>query len=99
MRAISSVAPEENYGPPILLTSADLGASYSFGLDADGDPIEPIGHVEIYPTLTGVPLIGGSYFDTAAGYVMEGDRIRFPGGKLKLFGGVGHTRASLGPRG
>ncbi|MGI9077938.1 MAG: hypothetical protein ACR2G6_11535 [Gemmatimonadaceae bacterium] len=81
------------------MTSADLGASYSFGLDADGDPIEPIGHVEIYPTLTGVPLIGGSYFDTAAGYVMEGDRIRFPGGKLKLFGGVGHTRASLGPRG
>ncbi len=64
-------------------------ASYTFGLDTDGDPIEPLGHVEIYPTLTGVPLIGGSYFDPAAGYVMEGDRIRFPGGKLKLFNSTG----------
>lgn len=89
MRAIAAVAPEENYGPPTLLTTPDAGATYTFGLDADGDPIEPLGHIELYPSLTGLPLVGGSYFDPAADYVLEGDRIRFSRGKLKLFGGAG----------
>jgi hypothetical protein len=98
-RMISSIAPEENYGAPVLLTSADGGRTYTFGNDADGDPIEPLGHVELYPSLTGLPMVGGAWFDPNADYVFEGgNTIRFPLNKQKLFGGVGpYARFAIAP--
>lgn len=98
-RMIASIAPEENYGSPTLLTSANGGLTYTFGVDADGDPIEPIGHIELYPSITGLPMIGGSFFDPGADYVFDGgNTVRFPGGKTKTFGGVGpYARFCVAP--
>ena len=44
---LASICPEVLYGNPVVMTSADGGYTYTFGVDADGDPIFPMGHIEI----------------------------------------------------
>lgn len=74
--------PEFGYSAPVLLTSADGNYTYTFGLDAAGDPIRPTGHAEIYPTKTAIPdapLVPG------ADFMFEGGLIRFPGSRPRSF--------------
>lgn len=88
VRIIASTRPEPLYGAPVLLTSADGGYTYTFGLDAEGQPIFPIGHVEIRQSRSGRLLIPTA--DWGSGdYVMEGNKIRIPNGKTKTFASVG----------
>lgn len=85
---IASTVPEALYGAPVLLTSADGGKTYTFGNDGNGQPIFPLGHVEIRASRTGRLLIPTAEYGNGD-FVMEGDRIRIPGNKSKTFGGVG----------
>ena len=83
-RIFAATRPEPLYGAPVLMTTADLGYTYTFGLDAEGQPIFPLGHVEIRESRTGRLLIPTA--DWGSGdFVMEGDRIRIPGGRTKTF--------------
>ena len=69
---------------PTLLTSADSNETYTFGTDADSDNIVPLA-VMIFAKKDGRPLRPGTYWDLAADYVWEGDKIRFARGKTKAF--------------
>lgn len=71
-------------GAPTLLTSTDSGETYPFPDDADSVPIVPLA-VELYDTKTGRLLRPGTYHDSGADYVWEGDKIRFPKGKTKTY--------------
>lgn len=80
-------APESNYGAPTLLTSADSGATYTFGADAaTGENISPIGHIELRESKTGAMIPPASEWDnTALAYLFESDKIRWPGQKTRTF--------------
>lgn len=73
-----------NMTAPILLTSADSGETYPFENDADSDDIFPLA-VKLFDAKDGRLLRPGAYWDTAADYVWEGDKIRFAKGKTKTF--------------
>jgi hypothetical protein len=82
--------PEAVYGAPVLMTTADSGLTYTYGTDS-GLPtgyttIFPIGHVEIRASRAGNLLRPGSDWDMSGDvFVPEGDRIRFPGGRTRIF--------------
>lgn len=79
-------APEAMYGAPVLMTTADSGATYTFGTDADGANISPIGHVEIRSSPTGPMIPPTSEWDTSTlAFLFESDKIRFPGQKTRTF--------------
>lgn len=80
-------APESNYGAPTLLSTADSGATYTFGSDAaTGGNISPIGHIEIRASPTGSMIPPASEWDTTTlAYLFESDKIRFPGQKSRTF--------------
>ncbi len=69
---------------PTLMTSADSNETYTFGNDADSVALVPLA-VVIYAKKDGRILRPGTYWDNAADYVWEGDRIRFARGKVKAF--------------
>lgn len=93
MRVFAAIAPEENYGNPTLLTTADNGATYTFGTDADvGGNIYPMGHVELRASRDGRPLIPGAEWDMMADFVFDGALIRFPGGRTKTFSNGPYAR-------
>jgi hypothetical protein len=79
--------PEAMYGAPTLLTTADSGATYTFGTDsATGLNVSPIGHIEIRESKTGAMIPPASEWDTTTlGYLFESDKIRFPGQKTRTF--------------
>lgn len=89
LSTISAVVPHVNYGPPTLMVSTDNGVTYYFGTDpvtGTAQALTPIGSVEVYSRLaTGLPLLPGSYWDTQADYVHEGDHIRFPLNRVRTF--------------
>src|SRR4051794_11857482 len=62
--------PEMMYGPPTKLTTADGGISYTFGIDADGTPIVPRGHVEVRPSPTGDLYTPATQFDAGGDFVI-----------------------------
>lgn len=82
---IAAHVPEAIMTGPTLLTTADGGYSYTFGTDADGDNIAPLGQVEIRESKAGAVLIPAADFDQAGDFVMYGDRIRFPGQVSRTF--------------
>lgn len=84
VRRIASVYPEALYGAPVKLTTADGGYTYTFGNDADGQPIFPLGHVEVRMSRTGRVLIPGTDWQNND-FVLEGNKIRMPNGKSKTF--------------
>lgn len=78
--------PEAMYGAPTLLSTADSGASYTFGTDADGANICPIGHIELRESKTGAMIPPGSEWDTSTQtFLFNADRIRWPGQKTRTF--------------
>lgn len=84
VRRIAAIYPEALYGAPVKLTTADGGYTYTFGNDADGQPIFPIGHVELRESRTGRVLIPGADWQDND-FVMEGNKIRIPNGRTKTF--------------
>jgi hypothetical protein len=85
---IANVAPESQYAiqGPVLMTSADGGYSYTFGIDGDGNQITPIGRYEIRQYPTGREFIAGAEWDPTADFVDEGWRIRFPNQYARSYG-------------
>lgn len=78
--------PDFAYAPPSALVTADNGLTYTYGLDAAGDPKWPWGHAEIYWTLQSIP---DSPMEPGVDFIFEGGRIRFPGGRTRRFSGGG----------
>src|SRR3990167_9532111 len=80
-------APEAMYGAPTLLSTADSGTSYTFGTDADGANICPIGHIELRSSKTGAMIPPASDWDpTTLAFIYNGsDTIRWPGQKSRTF--------------
>lgn len=86
MELLAFHAPESNYGAPTLMTTADSGATYTFGTDADTANICPIGHVEIRSSKTGPMIPPASEWDTSTlAFLFESDKIRWPGQKTRTF--------------
>jgi hypothetical protein len=91
MGILASTFPDSQYGAPVLMTTADGGYTYTFGNDLEGQPIFPLGHVEIRLSRTGRVLIPSADFGNGD-FVMEGDRIRIPGGRSKTFSSGPYAR-------
>lgn len=81
---IASTVPEVLYGPPVLMQTADNGFTYYFGSPAANPKVFPIGHLEIRETRSGRVLIPGADWQEKD-FVMEGDHIRLPNGKSKIW--------------
>ena len=63
------------------LETTDGGVTYTFGNDVYGEPLLPLGHVEIWARETGGRvLFASSYEDRGGDFVIEGTRIRSPAG-------------------
>src|SRR5579872_4021952 len=85
MTRIASVCPEALYGPPTMMTSTDGGYTYYFGFDANGNPIFPIGDVELRQTQAGRPWQPGVDWDQSADFIRNGAYIRFPGQRQRIY--------------
>lgn len=86
--------PDLAYGPPSLLLTADGGFTYTFGLDAAGDAVRPMGHAELYPSLASIPdspLLPGEDF------LIEGGRIRMLGNQARTFQAGPYVRMVVQP--
>lgn len=83
----ASIVPEALYGTPTVLTTTDDGLTYTFGTDADGDPILPMGHVEVRANPGGAVLVPATEWSSAYDFVIEGTRIRWPNGARRTFSG------------
>lgn len=86
--------PDLAYSAPVLLTTADGGRTYTFGLDASGDPIRPMGHTEVYDSLAAIPdspLVLGDDF------LLEGGLLRVPGNATRAFSAGPYARFVLRP--
>lgn len=85
---IGSINPESLYAQagPVLMQTADSGASYTFGVDGDGNQIVPYGRAEIRESPTGRVMHAGADYNPQADYIDEGWRIRFPNQRIRSFG-------------
>lgn len=91
---LSAIRPEQFVSAPRLMTTTDGGYTYIFGLDAAGDPIRPLGHAEIYPSLAAIdddPLVDGD------DYLLEGALIRIPNNKTRSWPAGPYARVTLRP--
>jgi hypothetical protein len=81
--------PAAQYSAPLLLVSDDGGYTYTFGTDADGDPISPMGHTQVFPDLKSIPdapLVLGH------DYEVEGYLLRIPGNRTRTFAAGPYAR-------
>jgi hypothetical protein len=72
--------PHVLYGAPTALSTADGGITYTFP-----GAVFPFGSVEVYQSLTLPPLVEGAFWDPAADYIFEGDKIRMTRNKARTF--------------
>ena len=71
---------------PALMTSADSGATYAVGTDAEGATIYPFGHAEVYAqAANGQEMYGSNYASYDGDFVFEGGKIRVPAGNTRTF--------------
>lgn len=85
MAVLANICPEANLTAPTQITSADGNVTYTFGVDSDGNPITPLGHVELYDGPRGILLRPGTFDDTGCDYVPQGNLVRFPGNVSRTF--------------
>lgn len=86
MGQLAQHVPHSNYLAPELLTTADNGATYTF-------LYYPMGHAEIRESRNGTEMYPvPDWCDDANGYVMEGQTIRFPGGRTRTFSAGPYAR-------
>jgi len=88
-------APDSQYGNPVLLTTADSGKTYTFGVDLAADNEFPMGHAEIYASLAHIP---DEPLEPGVDYIVEGTKIRIPNNKSKTFSDGPYARFVLQPR-
>src|SRR5690349_18963112 len=55
MGVLAATVPDAMYNSLTALTTADSGATFTFGTDVDGDNIFPYGHFEVYPNANSYP--------------------------------------------
>ena len=77
-------APAALAGQYATLQTDDGGRTYNFGLDVYGEPLVPLGHVEVWAREGGRRLFAASY-DSGGDFVIDGNRIRFPGDRVGRF--------------
>lgn len=94
---IASIAPDVLYGDPVVMTTTDNGLTYTFGTDADGDPIFPMGHIELRSSPNGAVLHPTTDWGNVGDFLLEGDRIRFPNGSRRTFGTGGPVARFITP--
>lgn len=92
---IAARSPDALYGSPVLLTTADSGATYTFGTDAAADNEFPLGHAEIYASLSAIP---DEPLEPGIDFIVEGQKIRIPNNKTKTFSAGPYARFVLQPR-
>ena len=84
----STQVPNLLIGAPTLMSSEDSGLTYHFPSSAI-----PLA-VQIFDAKNGSLMRPGAYWDTDAGYVWEGERIRFPRNASGLASSVARCRIS-----
>jgi len=85
--------PEVSYEPPTQLISSDNGLTYGFGTDSDGNPILPLGQIELRGDgPKGLPILpGNDWDDTTLVYLLDTNAstgypvIRWPGQRTRTF--------------
>lgn len=83
---IAANCPEAMYSAPTALTTADSGATYTFGTDVDSAQIFAMGLVELRDGLKGrVILPGNDWDDTTERFIFDGTKIRWPGQRTRTF--------------
>lgn len=87
--AISALVPNALMGAPTIMTTADSGLTYTFGNDQDGNPLFPIGAVQVFNQLTSFP---SSPFIPGQDYWMEGTTIRWPNNVPRTFSAGPYAR-------
>jgi hypothetical protein len=92
---LAARAPDALYPPPVLLTSADGGKTYTFGTDPAGDLEFPLGHAEIYASLKNIP---DEPLEPGLDFIVEGQRIRIPNDRTKTFTDGPYARFVVQPR-
>lgn len=93
----ASIVPDALMSGPTLLMTADGGLTYTFGNDPDGDPIFPLGHVEIRATSKGAVLVPATEWSQSYDFVIEGNKIRWPNGVSRTFGTDGPMARFITP--
>lgn len=88
---------ETQYAAPFKLATADGGLTYTFGNDADGNAIAPIGTFELRESRTGPVMLPCADWDTQGDYLFEGTLIRFPSAKQRTFADGPYCRGIVPP--
>jgi hypothetical protein len=82
--------PDYGYSAPVgPLATADGGKTYTFPVDADGDPRRPIGHAELYPNLRAIPDYP---LEPGVDFIFESGLIRIPNDRTRLFNAGPYAR-------
>jgi hypothetical protein len=78
IRRVASIFPNCLYPAPFTLTRASDGKTYSFGTDAQSNPIVPMGWVQVATSLSA--FSGDDFYGWREGrdFINEGERIRLP---------------------
>ena len=95
----ATVCPEVLYQNPTVMTTADGGLTYTFGVDADGNNIFPMGSVEIRANPGGPLLLPTVEWGVMNDYVREGDHIRWPNNQKRTYGTTGPVARFIAPAG
>lgn len=90
---IAAMYPYPMLGPPVKMSSQDSGRTYHFS--ASATPLA----VQIFDAPNGALMRPGAYWDSDAGYVWEGERIRFPRNGTRTFADGPYARAVYPPTG
>lgn len=77
-RRVLMACPWLMLSAPTLMTTADSGLTFTFGLDSDGSPIQPMGGYALFRQTTDVPDFP---LEKGVDYLDEGNRIRMPAGR------------------
>ena len=93
---IADRAPDALAGQYATLTTADGGKSYQLGTDVYGEPLMPLGHVEVWARASGGKELFASSYDGGGDFVIDGGNIRMPNGRARLFPNGGPYARWLG---
>ncbi len=78
MGLLAATCPEPMYNALTALTTADSGATFTFGTDVDAANIQAYGHFEVYPTLNSFP---DSPLTEGVDFIWGGDKLIVPNGR------------------
>lgn len=91
MALLAAHVPEFNYSAPELMTTPDLGETYTLAAEPLG------GHLEIRASRDGVVLNSGPEWSENADYTPEGQIIRIPSRRRRIFSNGPYARYVKAP--